>query len=73
MTAANGKTTAWACKEAAIVEQTYFRWGKGYGGLGMDQVKRLKELEQENLKLRCQVANLSVDNLMLKELASGNL
>jgi putative transposase len=45
---ANGKTTAQACKEAEIVEQTYFRWRKEYGGLQVDQAKRLKELEQEN-------------------------
>ena len=47
---ANGKTTALACKEAGIVEQTYFRWRKEYGGLQVDQAKRLKELEQENAK-----------------------
>ncbi len=49
---ANGKTTAQACKEAEIVEQTYFRWRKEYGGLQIDQAKRLKELEQENGKLK---------------------
>jgi len=49
---ANGKTTALACKEAGIVEQTYFRWRKEYGGLQVDQAKRLKELEQENYKLK---------------------
>jgi putative transposase len=48
---ANRKTTALACKEAGIVEQTYFRWRKEYGGLQVDQAKRLKELEQENSKL----------------------
>ena len=64
---ANGKTTAQACKEAGIVEQTYFRWRKEYGGLQVDQAKRLKELEQENTKL-----NLSLDNLVLKDFASGN-
>jgi putative transposase len=54
---ANGKTTALACKEAGIVEQTYFRWRKEYGGLQVDQAKRLKELEQENSKLKRLVAN----------------
>jgi putative transposase len=49
---ANGKTTAQACKEAEIVEQTYFRWRKEYGDLQVDQAKRLKELEQENAKLK---------------------
>jgi transposase-like protein len=58
---ANGKTTSLACKEAGIVEQTYFRWRKEYGGLQVDQAKRLKELEQENSKLKRLVANLSLD------------
>ena len=69
---ANGKTTALACKEAGIVEQTYFRWCKEYGGLQVDQAKRLKELEQENSKLKRLVATLSLDNLVLKDFASGN-
>ena len=55
---ANGKTTAQASKEAGIVEQTRFRWRKEYGGLQVDQAKRLKELEQENSKLKRLVANL---------------
>jgi len=54
------------------VEQTYFRWHKKYGGLQIDQAKRLKELEQENGKLKRLVANLSLDNLVLKDIASGN-
>ena len=70
---ANGKTTALACKEAGIVEQTYFRWRKEYDGLQVDQAKRLKELEQENSKLKRLVANLSLDNLVLKDFASGNV
>ena len=69
---ANGKTTALACEEAGILEQTYLRWRKEYGGLQVDQAKRLKELEQENSKLKRLVANLSLDNLGLKNLASGN-
>ena len=69
---ANGKTTALACKEADIVEQTYFRWRKECGGLQVDQVKRLKEIEQENSKLKRLVANPSLDNLVLKDFASGN-
>jgi putative transposase len=68
---ANGKTTAQACKEAEIVEQTYFRWRKEYGGLQVDQAKRLKELEQENAKLKSLVAELSLDKLVLKDIASG--
>jgi transposase-like protein len=69
---ANGKTTVLACKEASITEQTYYRWRKEYGGLQVDQAKRLKELEQENAKLKRLVANLSLDNLVLKDFASGN-
>ena len=68
---ANGKTTALACKEAGIV-QTYFRWRKEYGGLQVDQAKRLKELEQENSKLKRLVANLSLEKLVLKDIAEGN-
>ena len=69
---ANGKTKALACKEAEITEQSYCRWRKEYGGLQVDQAKRLKELEQENSKLKRLVANLSLDNLVLKDFASGN-
>jgi putative transposase len=69
---ANGKTTVQACKEASITEQTYYRWRREYGGLQVDQAKRLKELEQENAKLKRLVANLSLDNLVLKDFASGN-
>jgi len=69
---ANGKTTAQAAKEAEITEQTYYRWRKEYGGLQVDQAKRLKELEQENAKLKRLVANLSLDNLVLQDFARGN-
>ena len=69
---ASGKTTVQACKEASITEQTYYRWRKEYGGLQVDQAKRLKELEAENAKLKRLVANLSLDNLVLKDFASGN-
>jgi putative transposase len=54
------------------VEQTYFRWRKEYGGLQVDQARRLKELEQENSKLKRLIAELSLDKLVLKDLASGN-
>jgi putative transposase len=70
---ANGKTRAQACKEAEIVEQTYFRWRNEYGALQEHQAKRLKELEQENAKLKRIVAQLSLDRLVLKDLAAGNL
>ncbi len=69
---ANGKTTALACKEAGITDQTYYRWRKEYGGLQVDQARRLKELEQENAKLKRIVANLSLEKLVLKDIAEGN-
>jgi transposase-like protein len=69
---ANGKTTPQACKEAAITVQTYYRWRKEYGGLKMDQAKRLKELEKENGKLKRLVAELSLDKQILKDIAEGN-
>jgi transposase-like protein len=69
---ANGKTTPQACKEAAIAVQTFYRWRKEYGGLKMDQAKRLKELEKENGKLKRLVAELSLDKQILKDIAEGN-
>jgi putative transposase len=69
---ANGKTTAQSCKEAEITEQTYYRWRKEYGGLQVDQARRLKELEQENVKLKRLVSELSLEKLVLKDIASGN-
>jgi transposase-like protein len=69
---ANGKTAPAACKEAGIVEQTYYRWRKEYGGLKVDQAKRLKELEQENGKLKRLVAELSLDKQILQDIVRGN-
>ena len=69
---ANGKTTTLACKESAITEQTYYRWRREYGGLQVDQARRLKELEQENAKLKRLVSELSLEKLVLKDIASGN-
>jgi putative transposase len=69
---ANGKTTALGCKEAEITEQTYYRWRKEYGGLKVDQARRLKELEQENAKLKRLVSELSLEKLVLKDIAAGN-
>ena len=69
---ASGKTTLQASKEASITEQTYYRWRKEYGGLQVDQARRLKELEQENAKLKRLVAELSLDKLVLKDIAAGN-
>jgi putative transposase len=63
---ANGKTTPAACRESGITEQTYYRWRKEFGGLQVDQARRLKELEQENSKLKRLVGELSLDKLVLK-------
>ena len=67
-----GNTVAMACREAGITEQTYYRWRKEYGGLQMDQAKRLKELERENAQLKKLVADQALDNAILKEAAKGN-
>jgi putative transposase len=69
---ANGKTTPQACKEAEITVQTYYRWRKEYGGLKLDQAKRLKDLEKENTKLKRLVAELSLEKQILKDVAEGN-
>ena len=69
---AQGKTTALACKEAGITEQSYYRWRKEYGGLQVDQAWRLKQLESENSKLKRLVSELSLEKLILKDIASGN-
>ena len=61
-----------ACRKLSITEQTYYRWKKAYGGLRVDQAKRLKGLEQENARLKRLVADLSLDNSILKEVAAGN-
>jgi putative transposase len=60
------------CRKIGITEQTYYRWKKEYGGLRVDQAKRLKALEQENLRLKRIVADQAVDLSILKEVASGN-
>jgi putative transposase len=64
--------TPQACKEAEITQQTYYRWRKEYGGLKLDQAKRLKELEKENSKLKRLVAELSLEKQILKDVAEGN-
>jgi putative transposase len=69
---ANGKSTPQACKEAEITAQTYYRWRKEFGGLRLDQAKRLKELERENGKLKRLVAELSLEKQILKDVAEGN-
>jgi transposase-like protein len=67
-----GQTTAQVCKKLGICEQTYYRWRRAYGGLRMDQAKRLKELERENARLKKLVAEQALDNAILKEAAKGN-
>ena len=62
-----------ACRKLGSTEQTYYRWKKEYGGLRVDQAKRLKSLEQENSRLKRIVADLSLDNSILKEVASGHV
>ena len=70
---ANGKTAPQACKEAEIYTQTYYRWRKEFGGLKLDQAKRLKELEKENSRLKRLVAELSLEKQVLRDVAQGNL
>jgi putative transposase len=70
---AQGKSLALACKDAEISEQSYYRWRKEYGGLQIDQAKRMKDLERENTRLRRLVADLSLEKQVLADVASGNL
>jgi putative transposase len=66
-----GKTVGEVCRALAISDQTYYRWRKEYGGMGTEQAKRLKELETENARLRGVVADLTIDNAILKEALRG--
>ena len=68
-----GKTVAEAVRAIGVTEPTYYRWRAEYGGLKLDQVKRLKQLEAENGRLRKAVADLTLEKLILKEAASGNV
>ena len=70
---ARGKSLALACKEAEIFEQSYYRWRKEYGGLQIDQARKMKDLERENVRLRRLVADLSFEKQVLADVASGNL
>ena len=69
---AQGQTAAQVCKKLGICEQTYYRWRKEYGGLRVDQAKRLKQLEQENGRLKKVVAEQALDMAILKEVSEGN-
>ena len=68
----SGLTIAQVCQKLAVSEPTFHRWRAQYGGMKADQMKRLKELEAENARLKRLVAELSLDNQMLKEVARGN-
>ena len=67
-----GETIAAISKKLGVSAHTYYRWRKEYGGLRVDQARRLKELEQENSRLKKLVADLSLDNAILKEASRGN-
>lgn len=69
---AKGLDIAEVCRTLGISEQTYYRWRKEYGGLKVDQAKKMKGLEKENARLKRIVADLTLDNSILKEAAQGN-
>ena len=69
---AQGETVGGVCRRIGVSEQSYYRWRKEYGGLKVEQARRLKELEQENARLKRAVAELTLDKLILKEAAEGN-
>jgi transposase-like protein len=67
-----GATIGEASRKIGVTEQTYYRWRKEYGGLRIEQAKRLKSMEKENVRLKKLVADLSLDNAILKEATEGN-
>ena len=67
-----GQSVADAVRSIGVTEVTYYRWRQEYGGLKTEQIRRLKELETENARLRRAIADLTLDKLILKEAASGN-
>jgi len=67
-----GSTIGEASKKIGVTEQTYYRWRKQFGGMHIEQAKRLKDLEKENVRLKRLVADLSLDNAILKEVSKGN-
>ncbi len=69
---AQGQTVGEICRRIGVSEQSYYRWRREYGGLKVDQARRLKDLEQENTRLKRAVADLTLDKLILKEAAEGN-
>ena len=69
---ARGQSAPQACRKIGVTEQTYYRWRKEYGGLRLDQAKRLKQLERENARLKKLVADQALDMAILREAAAGN-
>src|SRR5262249_34570594 len=69
---ARGKTAGEVCRKLGVTEQTYYRWRREYGGLRVDQARRLKELERENARLKKLVADQALDVAILRETAKGN-
>jgi len=67
-----GANVGEASRKIGVTEQTYYRWRKEYGGMRIEQAKRLKDLEKENARLKKLVADISLDNAILKEVAEGN-
>jgi putative transposase len=67
-----GATVGSICRELGVSEQSYYRWRREYGGLKVDQAKRLKDLEKENARLRKAVSDLTLDKVILNEALSGN-
>ena len=67
-----GQSIADAVRQIGVTQQTYYRWRKRYGGMGREQLRRLKELEKENLRLRRAVSDLALDKQILQEAARGN-
>ena len=67
-----GSTVAEASRKLGVTDHTYYRWRREYGGMRVEQARRLKELEEENIRLKRLVADVSLDNAILKEAAKGN-
>jgi len=67
-----GSTVGEASRKLGVTEQTYYRWRREFGGMRVEQAKRLRELEKENTRLKKLVADISLDNAILKEAAQGN-
>ena len=72
VTMSTGSKVSEVCRQIGVTEQTFYRWRNEYGGLSLDQAKRLKLLEAENSRLKRAVADLTLDNQILKEVAEGN-